>query len=43
MFEVLLIAGSAFAAWIVSTIGGGGGAMILVPLVVFILGPLPMP
>jgi uncharacterized membrane protein YfcA len=38
MFEVLLIAGSGFAAWIVSTIGGGGGAMLLVPLVGFILG-----
>jgi uncharacterized membrane protein YfcA len=40
MFEAVLIAGSGFVAWIVSTIGGGGGAMLLVPLVGFIVGPL---
>jgi uncharacterized protein len=34
----LLLAASGFVAWIVSTIGGGGGALLLVPLVGFIAG-----
>ncbi|MCF8708752.1 sulfite exporter TauE/SafE family protein [Rhizorhapis sp. SPR117] len=34
----LLLAVSGFVAWIVSTIGGGGGAMLLVPLIGFIAG-----
>jgi uncharacterized membrane protein YfcA len=34
----LLLAASGFVAWIVSTIGGGGGAMLLVPLIGFIAG-----
>jgi uncharacterized membrane protein YfcA len=34
----LLLFASGFAAWIVSTIGGGGGALLLVPLVGFIAG-----
>lgn len=38
MLEHLLLAASGFVAWIVSTIGGGGGAMLLVPLVGFIAG-----
>jgi uncharacterized membrane protein YfcA len=38
MIDYLLLAGSGFTAWIVSTIGGGGGATLLVPLVGFIAG-----
>jgi hypothetical protein len=38
MLDYLLLAGSGFIAWIVSTIGGGGGALLLVPLVGFIAG-----
>jgi uncharacterized protein len=38
MLDYLLLAGSGFVAWIVSTIGGGGGAMLLVPLVGFVAG-----
>jgi uncharacterized membrane protein YfcA len=38
MFEALLLALSGFGAWIVSTIAGGGGATLLVPLVGFIVG-----
>lgn len=38
MFDYLLLIGSGFVAWIVSTVGGGGGAMLLVPLVGFIAG-----
>lgn len=38
MLEYLLLALAGFAAWIVSTIGGGGGAMLLVPLTGFIVG-----
>jgi uncharacterized membrane protein YfcA len=38
MLDYLLLAASGFIAWIVSTIGGGGGAMLLVPLVGFIAG-----
>lgn len=38
MVDYLLLAGSGFVAWIVSTLGGGGGAMLLVPLVGFIAG-----
>lgn len=38
MIDYLLLALSGFAAWIASTIGGGGGAMLLVPLVGFIAG-----
>jgi uncharacterized membrane protein YfcA len=38
MIDYILLAASGFVAWIVSTIGGGGGAMLLVPLVGFIAG-----
>lgn len=38
MTVYLLLAASGFIAWIISTIGGGGGAMLLVPLVGFIAG-----
>jgi uncharacterized membrane protein YfcA len=38
MMDYLLLAASGFIAWIVSTIGGGGGAMLLVPLIGFIAG-----
>lgn len=38
MWDYLLLAVSGFIAWIVSTLGGGGGAMLLVPLVGFIAG-----
>lgn len=38
MWDHLLLAVSGFVAWIVSTVGGGGGAMLLVPLVGFIAG-----
>jgi uncharacterized membrane protein YfcA len=38
MLDYLLLAGLGFIAWIVSTIGGGGGALLLVPLVGFIAG-----
>jgi hypothetical protein len=38
LLDYLLLAGSGFIAWIVSTIGGGGGALLLVPLVGFIAG-----
>jgi uncharacterized protein len=38
MLDYLLLAGSGFIAWIVSTIGGGGGALLLVPLVGFVAG-----
>jgi uncharacterized membrane protein YfcA len=38
MVDYLLLAGSGFVAWIVSTIGGGGGALLLVPLVGFVAG-----
>ena len=38
MIVVLLLAAAGFLAWIVSTIAGGGGAMLLVPLVGFIAG-----
>ncbi|HEX7061286.1 MAG TPA: sulfite exporter TauE/SafE family protein [Woeseiaceae bacterium] len=34
----MLLALSGFVAWIVSTIAGGGGAMLLVPLTGFIAG-----
>ena len=38
MIAALLLAAAGFLAWIVSTIAGGGGAMLLVPLVGFIAG-----
>jgi len=38
MMDYLLLAASGFIAWIVSTIGGGGGAVLLVPLIGFIAG-----
>lgn len=38
MTAYLFLAASGFIAWIVSTIGGGGGAMLLVPLVGFVVG-----
>ncbi len=38
MSAYLFLAASGFLAWIVSTIGGGGGAMLLVPLVGFVVG-----
>nr|WP_234943658.1 hypothetical protein [Sinorhizobium meliloti] len=38
MMDYLLLAASGFIAWIVSTIGGGGGAILLVPLIGFIAG-----
>jgi uncharacterized membrane protein YfcA len=38
MVDYLLLAASGFIAWIVSTIGGGGGAMLLVPLIGFVAG-----
>jgi uncharacterized membrane protein YfcA len=38
MTVYLLLAASGFVAWIVSTIGGGGGAMLLLPLVGFVAG-----
>lgn len=38
MLAYLLLAVAGFAAWTVSTIAGGGGAMLLVPLVGFIAG-----
>ena len=38
MLDYLLLFISGFFAWVVSTLGGGGGAFILVPLVGFIVG-----
>jgi uncharacterized protein len=38
LLQYFLLAGSGFIAWIVSTIGGGGGALLLVPLVGFLIG-----
>ncbi len=38
MLDVVFLALSGFFAWIVSTIAGGGGAMLLVPLTGFIVG-----
>jgi uncharacterized membrane protein YfcA len=38
MTVYFLLAASGFVAWIISTIGAGGGAMLLVPLVGFIAG-----
>ncbi|WP_246252259.1 sulfite exporter TauE/SafE family protein [Allomesorhizobium camelthorni] len=38
MTVYLLLAASGFIAWTISTIGGGGGAMLLVPLVGFVAG-----
>ncbi|HET6628639.1 MAG TPA: sulfite exporter TauE/SafE family protein [Woeseiaceae bacterium] len=38
MIAYLLLAAAGFLAWTVSTIAGGGGAMLLVPLVGFIAG-----
>lgn len=38
MIDYLLLVISGFLAWIISTIGGGGGAMILVPIVGFVAG-----
>jgi uncharacterized membrane protein YfcA len=36
--DYLLLGASGFVAWIVSTVGGGVGALLLVPLVGFIAG-----
>ncbi|RUW80476.1 sulfite exporter TauE/SafE family protein [Mesorhizobium sp. M1E.F.Ca.ET.063.01.1.1] len=38
MVEYILLVVSGFVAWIVSTVGGGGGELLLVPLVGFIAG-----
>ena len=38
MLDFILLALAGFVAWIVSTIAGGGGAMLLVPLTGFIVG-----
>jgi uncharacterized membrane protein YfcA len=38
MLDYFLLVASGFVAWIVSTVGGGGGATLLVPLVGFIAG-----
>jgi uncharacterized protein len=38
MLDYLFLAAAGFVAWIVSTVGGGGGALLLVPLVGFIAG-----
>lgn len=35
---LILLAFAGFVAWLVSTIGAGGGAMLLVPIVGFLLG-----
>ncbi|RVH08675.1 sulfite exporter TauE/SafE family protein [Sinorhizobium meliloti] len=38
MLDYLFLFAAGFVAWIVSTIGGGGGALLLVPLIGFIAG-----
>ena len=38
MFDYLALFASGFVAWVISTLGGGGGALTLVPLVGFIVG-----
>lgn len=37
--DLLLLAGAGYVAWLIGTLSGGGGAMLLIPVLTWIVGP----
>src|SRR5687768_468637 len=37
--DLLLLAGAGYVAWLIGTLSGGGGAMLLIPVLTWIAGP----